>query len=306
MRNRDSSKKRPECGMTLIEVLVVLVVIGILIALLLPAVQKTRAAAAKTHCAVNLREIGLALNNYYSVKKQLPPGTGSLADPYPHLSWQARLLPFIDQPALWKGAELAYQESLYPISSAHYTIFSTVVPLLSCPADGRASTAHDVYGSGTLIAFTSYFGVEGRNLFTKDGVLFVDSRVRLDQIFDGTSNTICVGERPISADGTYGSWYIGVGQDNGSAGVVLGSREFNIRANPTGPFALSKCPRGPYSYAPGTPENPCDQFHFWSHHVHGSNFVFCDGSVRFLSYSADAVLPALSTIAGNEAPILVE
>jgi prepilin-type processing-associated H-X9-DG protein len=60
------------------------------------------------------------------------------------------------------------------------------------------------------------------------------------------------------------------------------------------------CPTGPYSFGPGTMQNPCDTFHFWSLHSGGSNFLFADGAVRFLNYSAAPLLPALSTRAGGE------
>ena len=89
-----------------------------------------------------------------------------------------------------------------------------------------------------------------------------------------------------------------MGQANdGSTDNVLGVRERCYNG-------LVDCPRGPYEYGPGRADNNCDMFHFWSHHSGGGNFLFADGSVHFLSYSAKSVLRALSTRAGGEAVTL--
>jgi prepilin-type processing-associated H-X9-DG protein len=104
------------------------------------------------------------------------------------------------------------------------------------------------------------------------------------------------GERPPSADFWYGWWYAGYGQaGTGSADMLLGVRERNLG----GPF-VSDCPAGPYHFREGRADNQCDLFHFWSLHPGGAHFLFADGSVRFLAYSADAILPALATRAGGE------
>ena len=71
-------------------------------------------------------------------------------------------------------------------------------------------------------------------------------------------------------------------------------------------FRAPTCPRQSYPYGPGEPDNMCDTFHFWSRHPGGANFAFADGSVRFLRYEADPILPALATRAGNEAVAVPE
>jgi len=78
--------------------------------------------------------------------------------------------------------------------------------------------------------------------------------------------------------------------------MVLGAQELNVL-----PYTIAPCLGGRYSYGPGEITNQCDIFHFWSMHAGGANFLFCDGSVRFLRYSAVSVLPALATRAGGEA-----
>ncbi|MBY0232636.1 MAG: DUF1559 domain-containing protein [Gemmataceae bacterium] len=149
---------------------------------------------------------------------------------------------------------------------------------------------------GIDYGLTAYVGVLGTEYLRKDGVLFADSRIRFEDIVDGTSNTLLVGERPTSANMAFGGWYAGTGQNfgTGSASMVLGVREYCFT-----PFAPD-CPVGPYSFGPGRLDNTCDAFHFWSLHSGGAHFAFADGSVRFLSYGAKDILPALATRAGGE------
>ena len=119
--------------------------------------------------------------------------------------------------------------------------------------------------------------------------------MKLGDITDGTGNTLAIGERPPSPDFILGWWYAGWGQDqDGEAEMLLGTRTRNRYQR------TPQCPRGPYDFAGGKLDNPCDAFHFWSLHPGGANFAFADGSVRFLAYSANSVLPELSTRAGGE------
>ena len=142
----------------------------------------------------------------------------------------------------------------------------------------------------------------GTDYTSTTGVLYRDSRVRLTDITDGASNTIAVGERPPSADYWYGWWYAGFGQ-NGTGGLdsLLGARELNAGGNYT-----YMCAPGPFHFQSGRFDDQCSAFHFWSPHTGGANFLFADGSVRFLSYSADKILPALATRAGGEVVDLIE
>jgi prepilin-type processing-associated H-X9-DG protein len=140
-------------------------------------------------------------------------------------------------------------------------------------------------------------GNAGTTSIKRDGVFFDGSHVRMPDIRDGTSTTIAAGERPPSDRAVFGTWYRGYGQGgDGSADVLLGVLELNGVINP--------CPANGYHFSPGRPDSLCDLFHFWSLHPGGANFLFADGSVRFLAYSADAVMPALATRAGGEAVTL--
>ena len=282
-------------GITLIELLVVIAIIAILVGLLVPAVQKMRAAAAQAECANNLKQIGLALHQYHDQKKVLPAGMRSRR-PYRLSSWLTHILPHVDQQNLWNVSDAAYRQSPYPFKNPPHIGLATVVPVFTCPADSRCSQVQTSQRSNHLVALTSYLGVSGKDLTTMDGVLFRNSKVRFADITDGASNTLLVGERPPSADFQFGWWYAGVGQRNtGSADSVLGVYEQNAL-----PITAGSCAPGNYPFAPGNLNNQCDMFHFWSLHSGGAHFLFADGSVHFLTYGAAPILPALASRAGGE------
>jgi type II secretory pathway pseudopilin PulG len=287
-------------GLTLTELLVVLGIIAVLLALLFPAVQRIRDAAHRTACAANLRQVGLGLHRYHGDFQHLPPGVSyrNGADPHPFMSWQTRLLPYLEQQAQWDQALRAFAQQRDFRRNPPHTGLAIPMPIYGCPADNRTLTAAELPG-GFRVAFTSYLGVSGSNPFRRDGVLYLDSRVRLADVRDGLSNTLFVGERPPSANGVYGWWYAGQGQlSDGSADVVLRARERNFDA-----VYAAGCPAGPYTFGPGSIQNQCDTFHFWSLHFGGAHFLFGDGSVRFLRYSAAPVVPALATRNGGEAVV---
>jgi prepilin-type processing-associated H-X9-DG protein len=112
-----------------------------------------------------------------------------------------------------------------------------------------------------------------------------------------------IGERPPSVDDHFGWWYGGAGQTNssfvyGSLDSFMGVSEFNET------YKLPMCERGPHQFQRGSLKDFCSTLHFWSLHPNGANFAFADGSVRFMNYSAKAVLPALATRAGGETATL--
>jgi prepilin-type N-terminal cleavage/methylation domain-containing protein/prepilin-type processing-associated H-X9-DG protein len=291
------SRRHAPRGFTLVEVLVVIAIVALLLGLLLPAVQKIRAAAARSKCQNNLKQIALAAHNRAATIGALPPGLAVLkpGEPYPHSGWLVRLLPEVEQGPLWEVTVRAYRDRpTVPFFPPHLGM-ATPVPVFSCPADPRQATDHFTH-LGLHVAVSGYLGVLGTDYKATNGVLYRGSAVRLTDITDGTSNTLLAGERPPSPDYWYGWWYAS-GSTDGSGDTALGVRE----VNPKTEQYTADCPAGPYSYRLGDTADMCATFHFWSLHPGGANFAFCDGSVRFLPYAADAVLPALATRAGGEA-----
>ncbi len=180
--------------------------------------------------------------------------------------------------------------------------FGTMVKMFVCPLDPRQTiTASLDLSSGggdfNQVAFTGYLGVSGiSGAFSGDrsGVLAVNLKRKITDITDGTSNTLAVGERPPSFDLWYGWWFAGAGYDgSGTGDIVLGAREYEYAS------ALG-CPSTKVGFQPGQWNNQCDQLHFWSFHPGGANFMMCDGSVRFLTYAFDSILPKMATINGGE------
>jgi prepilin-type N-terminal cleavage/methylation domain-containing protein/prepilin-type processing-associated H-X9-DG protein len=308
---------------TLIELLVVIAIIGVLIALLLPAVQKVRDAANRTVCTNNLKQIGLALMMVHDTDGKLPPafhqtfphsGIPYVADLHEGMTWMGHLLPYIEQTALAQKVEAAFASQGSAGRNAqgapHRKIYGTVIPIFRCPSDTRQYVTFHQLLLGP-VALTGYLGVNGTNLRANDGVLYWNSAVRLADITDGLSTTLLAGERPPNYNLDFGWWYNGTGQwDNsynptqrhysGSCAVTLGLAEINIKGNGGSSPALLRCQDGPYTFAPGSIDNPCDQFHFWSLHAGGSNFLLCDGSVHFFAHDAAPVLTAMATRAGGE------
>jgi prepilin-type N-terminal cleavage/methylation domain-containing protein/prepilin-type processing-associated H-X9-DG protein len=284
---------------TLIELLVVIGIVGILIALALPAIQRARDSAARLQCAYNLKQIGLGLHQYHDANKAFPPGVRwqKGKDPQRLASWLTQILPYVEQQSLWSATQNAYRQSPSARNNPPHIGLATVMPLFVCPADDRGWQPQFAPKDKINVALTSYLGVEGQSVEKLDGILFRDSRVRIAEVTDGTSNTLLVGERPPSADLQFGWWYAGAGQRfTGSCDSVLGVREKNLLRVTAG-----SCPPGYYSFGPGSLGNQCDMYHFWSPHAGGgTNFLFADGSVRFLHYDAAPIMPALASRAGNE------
>jgi prepilin-type processing-associated H-X9-DG protein len=123
---------------------------------------------------------------------------------------------------------------------------------------------------------------------------------RLADITDGQSNTLLVGERPPGHSLDYGWTFLSPGQDGeGTLDATLGVNEVNLHQS--GVPEMDACGDGPYSFRDGRIDDPCAQFHYYSLHPGGANFLFADGHVRFLSYGVgDEVMRALATMNGGE------
>jgi prepilin-type N-terminal cleavage/methylation domain-containing protein len=293
-------------GFTLIELLVVIAIIAILIALLVPAVQKVREAAARTQCVNNLKQIGLALHGYHDAKKMLPPGCQSTTPPgtgFVGLSWHVQILPYIDQ----GPAHAAINFSQAYSSATNLNVGLVAVPAYLCPA--QSDNRFTQYGSGewangnTQITYTThYYGVcgpKGTNPATgspylmapitstqggiaMQGVLGMDTKVRLVQIIDGSSNTLMVGESSWSASNNYRIWIRG----------AFNATELTAMRNVANTMSSTA-----YNGS-----NNFDDVSFGSTHVgKGAHFVFADGTGRYLhpTISIGTYL-SLASYNGNE------
>ena len=283
---------KPPRGVTLIELLVTIAIVSLLAALVLPAVQTGREAARRLGCSNKLRGIASAAQNHHNVWNRFPPGVSS-DERHPgagRLAWGARLLPFIEQRQLWEACRLDYHRQRNPFVPIPHSSLSVPISMFACPSEGRAESsqwARNRY----VVGLTDYLGVAGVNYASHDGVLFLDSEVRLRDIGDGASNTLLVGERPPSPDNWFGWWYAGYGQeDSGVPDMLLGVRERNI-----GYDRFVVCPETVYEFRMGEADDFCDALHFWSWHPGGAQFAFADGGVRFLAYESNETLPKLAT-----------
>jgi prepilin-type processing-associated H-X9-DG protein len=279
--------------------------IGVLIALLMPAVQRARETASRASCLANLSQIGIALTHYHDSQGSFPPDAltvdipqqASVPDGKADLSWQVLLLPFIEQDAVLKSTMDAYQNDLIDYHNPPHTALTALIPMYACPSDPRL---HDPVtdANGITSTLTSYIGVAGGSV--RDGVFGAKTGCRLVEIVDGTSNTLLAGERPPPNTYQAGWWYMVRDENLTYGGVVPGPNQSMNTAYLNNGFVAPWNCYGPFSYGPGTLDNACDRMHFWSLHSGGANFLFADGSVRFLSYAAEPIMVALGTKSGHE------
>jgi prepilin-type N-terminal cleavage/methylation domain-containing protein/prepilin-type processing-associated H-X9-DG protein len=266
---------------TLIELLVVIAIIAILIALLVPAVQKVREAAARVQCQNNLKQIGLACHNYHGAQKCLPPGylasgpyIDGTNDTSPGWGWAAFLLPFLDQDPIYRQLNLNS-----PVQNS--PAIQTMIAVYFCPSDAPSSGPFAVTdATGTAIALaapSSYAATVGPDASdvadpTGLGVFYRNSRTRLTDITDGTSQTVMAGERAW-AD-SQGIW-AGV-----PSGAVLRPGSRNPWQTVTAPAPTLVLAHNNWINIKTDADGGLDDFS--GYHSGGVNLVFADGSVHFI------------------------
>ncbi len=302
-------------GVSLVEVLVVLSLLSFLFALLIPAVQSARAAAARISCRSNLRQIALATHSYESAHGQLPPAFRHRRTDTetPNLQWPLLIAPYLELGANWQTAVDDFRRDRDAIFPTPHRGLSVPLKPFSCPSDPRTAVSWEVKFVYTLarprptlvtrsFALTSYLGNGGEFSARRDGVIVADGTVTLLHVTDGTSNTLAFGERPPPRNLMLGWLYYGWGAHANGVGELSSV----MGVNDPNPFARrvpdTSCGPGPFPYQQPdlNSEADCAQFQYWSLHSGGANFAFCDGSVRFLTYRANSVLAALATRAGGE------
>jgi prepilin-type N-terminal cleavage/methylation domain-containing protein/prepilin-type processing-associated H-X9-DG protein len=195
---------------TLVELLVVIAIIGALVALLLPAVQQARESARRTQCLNNVKQLGVAMHNYASTYKRLPPAAvakeypGDPRHPHSFYRWSAlaHLLPFMEQGQVHHLLDLSLPLYMpgggYPISEPNKPAISQMLPGLLCPSD-RQERLKEGMGP-TNYAVCSGSGAGGGTPFDTDGVFYVNSETTLAKIIDGSSNTVALAESLLGED----------------------------------------------------------------------------------------------------------
>jgi prepilin-type N-terminal cleavage/methylation domain-containing protein len=296
-------------GFTLIELLVVIAIIGILVGLLLPAVQKVREAANRTSCENNLKQLGLALHSYHHVNDCFPSaylftpkskgGVPHGVDTAPGWGWGSLLLPYLEQDPLFRRIDLTT-----PIEDdRNADVRTTILRVFLCPSDrntgifmvqdpadmdiARAATTSYAanYGTGDEI---------GEYPDAGDGLFFRNSKVRMAEVTDGLSNTLAIGER--------GSIFV----QTPWVGAISNGM---VKTVPDAPIEVAHKEEAPVMVMASMNSVSrktlnaanSDPYCFFSPHENVVQFAFADGSVHPLSKSVSyPVLHALATRAGSE------
>lgn len=188
-------------GFTLVELLVVIAIIGVLVALLLPAVQAAREAARKVQCLNNLKQIGIALHNYHDSLLTLPPGRYvNPVDSHGRcFSAYAHLLPYLEANNLYSQIDF----SANPEDAVNAPVLESTIPYFQCPSDthGKRQGNSAVHNYPLNTGTTYPLSPRNPGKVPVTGIFFENSQVRLASITDGTSQTVCISETVISKGG---------------------------------------------------------------------------------------------------------
>jgi prepilin-type N-terminal cleavage/methylation domain-containing protein len=303
--------RRPK-GFTLVELLVVIAIIGVLVALLLPAVQQAREAARRMQCSNNLKQLSLAMHNYHDTYNTFPSGyilqtgdhgTSGLSS----WGWAAFMLPFIEQSALSETlgvGQIPLDEALAE-GSPTLMIMQQPVSAFRCPSDTAPdtntghrlpgvsgeqpvatsnyianNTSHRWHGGGRLTGYAhgqqGQWGAGPNQQQSPSGIMWRQSRIGMRDIIDGTSNTIALGERSWQQNNPVGLPH------NCNAAVVFGTSHGNEQLTirhvlGAGTVNINDSTGGCH-------------FGFGSRHPGGSLFALCDGSTRFISETIEHII----------------
>ncbi len=316
---------RRRSAFTLIELLVVIVIIGILVGLLLPAIQSTRESARKMQCSNNLHQIGVAMHNHESALHAYPPSylatpggamgaSDANGDCGPGFTGLFQLLPYIEETAKLKN----FNRNVPSWDTTNATLAKTVISIYRCPSVGDPSLTYVVKdedgsplkpgGSQVELSRSHYVLCAGRNDIwsdprpnlagVADGVFFRNSRIRIKDITDGASHTMFASEQtPTHSDSTW----VGIVPGAATCPTPKYPNADCDAAAPQINFHTGPEPHGdpPRIKPPNDPTGDVDNTH--SDHPAGCNVLMGDGSVIWVSDLIDQVLwQAMATRAGGE------
>ena len=298
-------------GFTLVELLVVIAIIGILVAMLLPAIQAAREAARRTQCNNHFKQVGVSLHNYHSAFSRFPPSFIHWHDSacsqsqsnaagvfqYTGWGWGAFLLPYIEQQEIhdmitfetpgYVGTTSSREAGIIPIETYLCPSDPQGFELLSCctmvPLPGYTDKEDVGKSNMAATADSEDYSCDGHepdeDPLTADGVMFNQSETRIKDVRDGTSKTLLIGEITGGEKGSNeGRFWTAHGYEDTAEGI-----------------------NGPFSMPGGNPSYDFKQSGFSSYHPAGCHFTFTDGSVHFLNEDMDqAVLAGLTTRSGRE------
>jgi prepilin-type N-terminal cleavage/methylation domain-containing protein/prepilin-type processing-associated H-X9-DG protein len=294
-------RRRGARGFTLIELLVVIAIIAVLIGLLLPAVQAAREAARRIQCVNNMKQLALGFHNYHDQNNKFitseswsGDSTFNSALPRKAWGWRVSLLPFIEQAPLYN----ALNTNMCVWNAQNTTVYDENINAYHCPSDPKVDLRVDtgagnnspLYNGDVYMHYASYAGNAGTwfnenppggatgqanvalGAANSNGVIYQGGRIGINDITDGTSNTILLGEWPFGKLVNYwNQWHWWVGYNPGDAtfttAYVLNPRQ-SVNGECAGAAGVNT------SYV----EDGCAG----SYHPGGANFAMCDGSVRFI------------------------
>jgi len=293
--------RRRQTGFTLVELLVVIAIIGVLVALLLPAIQAARESARKASCRNNLHQLGVAMHNYESSYRKLPPGytyaPGAQGNALGH-SWIDMLLPFIELTDMYQRID--FKKPIYdPVNAPVREIH---ISTLLCPTDDVSPNGLVEMGDArfAMACYVANFGTPDLDEDQEQklgpsgpwGPFYRNSKTKLQEITDGTSKTLMVGERQNGAFRTAGAHGVHIEYETTWSGAV---RDINDNEDDHGHMVLFQTGH--------TPNNAqSDDRDVSASHSGQALFMLCDGSVDAIGEDIDEkVYFAMGTMNGDEA-----